>query len=148
MAVRIQREVGGNLAELLMTVAETMTARQRLRGEVSALTAEGKISAIVLGILPVGLGGVLFVLNPAYMNVLLHDTLGQIMLGLACFSAGWFRVDEEDHQHRHLRRGWTHNSPSSVPVPESHSRPTEGSRRSTSARPSANRCATSTVWSR
>lgn len=87
MAVRIQREVGGNLAELLLTVADTMTARQRLRGEVSALTAEGRISAIVLGILPVGLGAVLFVLNPAYMNVLLHDTLGRIMLGVACFSA-------------------------------------------------------------
>ena len=87
MAVRIQREVGGNLAELLMTVADTMTARQRLRGEVSALTAEGKISAIVLGILPVGLGAVLFVLNPAYMNVLLTDTIGQILLGVACVSA-------------------------------------------------------------
>ena len=87
MAVRIQREVGGNLAELLMTVAETMTARQRLRGEVSALTAEGRISAIVLGILPVGLGGVLFVLNPEYMNVLLHDSLGRIMLGVASASA-------------------------------------------------------------
>lgn len=87
MAVRIQREVGGNLAELLLTVADTMTARQRLRGEVSALTAEGRISAIVLGILPVGLGAVLFVINPGYMNVLLNDTLGRIMLGIACFSA-------------------------------------------------------------
>ena len=87
MAVGIQREVGGNLAELLITVADTMTARQRLRGEVSALTAEGRISAIVLGILPVGLGAVLFVLNPPYMNVLLHDTLGRIMLGVACFAA-------------------------------------------------------------
>jgi tight adherence protein B len=87
MAVRIQREVGGNLAELLMTVAETMTARQRLRGEVAALTAEGRISAIVLGILPVGLGAILFVLNPEYMNVLLNDTLGRIMLGVACTSA-------------------------------------------------------------
>ncbi len=87
MAVRIQREVGGNLAELLMTVAETMTARQRLRGEVAALTAEGRISAIVLGILPVGLGGILFALNPEYMNVLLNDTLGRILLGVACVSA-------------------------------------------------------------
>jgi tight adherence protein B len=87
MAVRIQREVGGNLSELLITVAETMTARQRLRGEVAALTAEGKISAIVLGILPVGLGGVLFVINPEYMNVLLSDTIGRIMLGVACASA-------------------------------------------------------------
>ncbi len=54
MAIRIQREVGGNLAELLMTVGETMIDRERLRREVAALTAEGKISAIVLGILPLG----------------------------------------------------------------------------------------------
>ena len=54
MAIRIQREVGGNLAELLVTVAETMTERERLRRDVNALTAEGKISAIVLGLLPVG----------------------------------------------------------------------------------------------
>ena len=52
MAIRIQREVGGNLAELLVTVAETMTERERLRRDVNALTAEGKISAIVLGLLP------------------------------------------------------------------------------------------------
>jgi tight adherence protein B len=87
MAVRIQREVGGNLSELLMTVADTMTARQRLRGEVAALTAEGRISAIVLGILPVGLGAILFALNPTYMNGLLTDTLGRILLGVACVSA-------------------------------------------------------------
>ncbi len=55
MAIRIQREVGGNLAELLITVAETMVQRERLRREVKALTAEGRISAIVLAILPPGL---------------------------------------------------------------------------------------------
>jgi tight adherence protein B len=87
MAVRIQREAGGNLSELLMTVAETMTARQRLRGEVAALTAEGRISAIVLGILPVGLGAILFALNPVYMNGLLTDTIGRVLLGVACVSA-------------------------------------------------------------
>ena len=54
MAIRIQREVGGNLSELLMTVADTMTQRERLRRDISALTAEGRISAIVLAILPVG----------------------------------------------------------------------------------------------
>ena len=48
VAIKIQREVGGNLAELLSTVADTMTARTRLRGEVAALTAEGRVSALVL----------------------------------------------------------------------------------------------------
>ena len=52
MAIRIQREVGGNLSELLMTVADTMIQRERLRRDVAALTAEGRISAIVLGCLP------------------------------------------------------------------------------------------------
>jgi len=80
MAVRIQREVGGNLAELLSTVAETMIARERLRREVRALTAEGRISAIILGLLPVGLGLVMYSINREYMNVLLHDSFGQVLL--------------------------------------------------------------------
>jgi tight adherence protein B len=81
MAIRIQREVGGNLAELLLTVGETMISRERMRREVAALTAEGKISAIVLGILPPAMAGVMYVVNPSYMQVLFQETMGQIMLG-------------------------------------------------------------------
>jgi tight adherence protein B len=88
MAVRIQREVGGNLSELLMTVAETMTARQRLRGEVQALTAEGRVSAMVLGILPLGLGAMLWTINPDYMNLLFEENIGKMMLGGSCVLAG------------------------------------------------------------
>jgi tight adherence protein B len=79
MAIRIQREVGGNLSELLMTVAETMTERERLRRDVAALTAEGKISAIVLGLLPIGLGFAMFAINPEYIKVLFEETIGQLM---------------------------------------------------------------------
>jgi len=82
MAVGIQREVGGNLSEILLTVSDTMVARNRLRGEVKALTAEGKVSAVVLGLLPLGLGMVMFVINPDYMGLLFEDMLGKIMLGL------------------------------------------------------------------
>lgn len=88
MAVRIQREVGGNLAELLSTVAETMIARERLRREVKALTAEGRISALVLGLLPVGLGVVMYTINRDYMNVLLHDSFGQVLLVGSLLLAG------------------------------------------------------------
>ena len=70
LAIRIQREVGGNLAELLLTVADTMTQRERLRRDVSALTAEGRISAIVIGILPPGLAAVMYVINPDYITQL------------------------------------------------------------------------------
>jgi len=88
MAIRIQREVGGNLAELLSTVAETMIARERLRREVRALTAEGRISAIVLALLPIGLGVVMYSMNREYMNVLLHDGFGQVLLIGAGILAG------------------------------------------------------------
>jgi tight adherence protein B len=81
MAIRIQREVGGNLAELLMTVAETMVSRERLRRDVKALTAEGRVSAIVLGVLPVGLGLAMYMINKKYMQTLFHDRLGNFMLG-------------------------------------------------------------------
>jgi tight adherence protein B len=81
MAIRIQREVGGNLAELLQTVGETMIARERLRREVRALTAEGRISALILGILPVALGFLMYGVNPEYIKTLFHHTSGHIMLG-------------------------------------------------------------------
>jgi tight adherence protein B len=87
MAVRIQREVGGNLSELLMTVSETMISRERLRRDVASLTAEGKISAIVIGGLPVGLGLTMYVINPEYMEPLLTTSMGQGMLGAATLAA-------------------------------------------------------------
>ena len=83
MAIRIQREVGGNLAELLLTVADTMTQRERLRREVNSLTAEGRVSAIVLGALPVALGVIMYVLNPDYTGMLLTERSGNIALGVA-----------------------------------------------------------------
>ncbi len=87
MAIGIQREVGGNLNELLMTVSDTMIARERLKGEVAALTAEGKMSAILLGGLPPGLGFVMWIMNPEYINQLFVTTLGNIMLGLGIVSS-------------------------------------------------------------
>ncbi len=83
MAIRIQREVGGNLAELLLTVADTMLQRERLRREVKALTAEGRISAYVLACLPPGLGIVMYLANPSYMDPLFTDTIGQVMVALS-----------------------------------------------------------------
>jgi tight adherence protein B len=80
MAIRIQREVGGNLAELLMTVADTMTQRERLRREVSTLTAEGKMSAIIIGALPPVLAMVMFVMNPSYIKELFSPGLGYALL--------------------------------------------------------------------
>ena len=95
MAIRIQREVGGNLAELLETVGETMVARDRLRRDVRALTAEGRISAIILGAMPVGLGGFMYAVNPGYISILFHEGLGQVMLigsaVMALFGFYWMK---------------------------------------------------------
>ena len=92
MAIRIQREVGGNLAELLDTVSETMTHRERLRREIKSLTAEGRMSAIVLSIFPPAFALMLFVLQPGYMNLLFQETIGIIaVVGGAILSViGWF----------------------------------------------------------
>jgi tight adherence protein B len=88
MAIRIQREVGGNLSELLLTVAETMTQRERLRRDVRALTAEGRISAIILGILPIALALIMYAINPDYIEVLFDKTIGNIMLVGSLILAG------------------------------------------------------------
>jgi tight adherence protein B len=80
MAVRIQREVGGNLAELLDTVGETMVQRERLRRDVKALTAEGRMSAIVLAMLPPGIGVMMYVLNPKYVGTLFQAGIGKMLL--------------------------------------------------------------------
>lgn len=92
MAIRIQREVGGNLAELLDTVAETMTHRERLRREIKSLTAEGRMSAIVLSIFPPAFALMLYLMQPDYMNLLFTETIGVIaVVGGAILSVvGWF----------------------------------------------------------
>jgi tight adherence protein B len=86
MAIRIQREVGGNLSELLLTVADTMVHRERLRRDIAGLTAEGRISAIILGLLPIGLGAFMWLSNPEYMGPLGSTTMGHVLLGLATVS--------------------------------------------------------------
>jgi tight adherence protein B len=89
MAIGIQREVGGNLAELLDTVADTMTQRERLRGDIKSLTAEGRVSAIVLGFLPIGIGAAIFVLNPEYITSLFEKTVGLVMLAISGLLMGF-----------------------------------------------------------
>lgn len=95
MAIRIQREVGGNLAELLMTVSDTMVARERLRRDVASLTAEGRVSAMVLGAMPPILGVVMWSMNPDYIATLFQESLGIILVVVALVSMGigfaWMR---------------------------------------------------------
>ena len=85
MAMKIQAEVGGNLAELLDQVADTMRERTRFKGEVKALTAEGRASAIMLVAMPPLLLLVMRTMNPEYVAVLFNSGTGQFILGLSAF---------------------------------------------------------------
>ncbi|WP_300676361.1 type II secretion system F family protein [Nocardioides sp.] len=92
MAIRIQRQVGGNLAELLDTVAATMREREYLRRQVSSLSAEGRLSAVVLGALPPLFLLYLCLTNWDYVSPLFTDVRGLIMLigGAAWLGVGVF----------------------------------------------------------
>ena len=85
MAIRIQREVGGNLAEILHTVSDTLREREYLRRQVRSLSAEGRMSAWILGGLPVGMFLYLLVGNPEYVRPLYTTGIGYAMLGAAGF---------------------------------------------------------------
>lgn len=88
IAVRIQSETGGNLAELLHQTAALIRERQKLRGMVRVLSAEGRISAVILTQLPFALAALLALLNPDFMSQLWTDPLGIRMLALALVLMG------------------------------------------------------------
>ncbi len=82
-AINIQRSVGGNLAEILEKVAFTMRERERIRGEISTLTAQQKMTGIVIGGLPVFMFAIFMVINPSYMGLLFSDMAGRIIMAIA-----------------------------------------------------------------
>ncbi|MFY9118745.1 MAG: type II secretion system F family protein [Syntrophomonadaceae bacterium] len=79
----IQRQVGGNLAQVLDNISSTIRERARIQREVKVLTAQGKLSGILIALLPLFLIAALLVLNPEYFNVLISDSRGIIMLIVA-----------------------------------------------------------------
>lgn len=94
-AILVQREVGGNLSEILETIAETMRARFDLRRQVRVYTAQGRMSGYTLAALPILVGLVITIINPDYMKMLFHEPVGQGMLAgagmLQLFGFIWIR---------------------------------------------------------
>jgi len=82
-AIEIHREVGGDLAEVLDQVGETIRERSQIKGQVKALSAEGKLSAYILVALPIGMFLYMSVVNNSYISTLYTSFLGWIMLGAA-----------------------------------------------------------------
>ncbi len=85
VAVMIQREAGGNLAELLDKISSIVRARLKLLGDVRTLSAEGRLSAVILTALPFGVALVVNLTNPEFMKVLWTDPVGLYMVGSAMF---------------------------------------------------------------
>lgn len=88
-AVNIQREVGGNLAEVLDTISFTIRERVRIKGEIRTLTAQGRLSGWIISFLPLVLGLILFVINPEYMEQLWIREEPIILNVLPC---GWIVI--------------------------------------------------------
>jgi tight adherence protein B len=83
VAVLIQRDTGGNLAELMQNMSHLIRERLKLLGQVSALSAEGRLSGWILFLMPVAMALLLSITNPDYLFRLIEDPLGRIALGIA-----------------------------------------------------------------
>lgn len=95
IAVLVQRESGGNLAEVLVSIARIIRARLKLLGQVRVLSAEGRMSAWVLGLMPVVMIGVMALVNPQYIRLLWTDPSGIKLLwyaaGMVALGVLWMR---------------------------------------------------------
>ncbi|MEH7251648.1 type II secretion system F family protein [Neobacillus niacini] len=85
-AILIQRQVGGNLATVLDKIIETIRDRTKIQGQISTLTAQGRLSGYVIALLPVILGFLLYMIEPDYIGSLFRHPLGLAMIGAGLFS--------------------------------------------------------------
>jgi tight adherence protein B len=83
VALMIQRETGGNLSELLDNIGRIIRDRIKLLGQVRVLSAEGRMSAWVLGLLPFGAGAMVQLISPQFLALLFTDPGGQKMVAFA-----------------------------------------------------------------
>jgi tight adherence protein B len=94
-AVVVQRETGGNLAEIMQNIAHIIRERFRILGDVRTLTAHGRFSGVILGVLPVAMGFIIAIIAPDYMLGFIRDPAGQslllIALVLQIFGFMWIR---------------------------------------------------------
>jgi tight adherence protein B len=85
-AILIQRQVGGNLATVLSIIVDTIRERQKMHAQIKALTAQGRMSGIVIGALPIALGALLYIIQPSYIGVFFKDPIGIILISAALLS--------------------------------------------------------------
>ncbi|MDC3413643.1 type II secretion system F family protein [Terrihalobacillus insolitus] len=86
-AIIIQRQVGGNLATVLETIITTIRDRIKIQGQISTLTAQGRLSGVIIGLLPVLLGLFLYLIEPEYIGVLFTHPIGIVLVVIASISS-------------------------------------------------------------
>jgi tight adherence protein B len=93
-AILIQREVGGNLAEILDNLSAVIRARFTIRRQINVYTAQGRMTGYLLSLLPFFLFGILYWINPEYMSVLFTDPIGKVLVAVALMMqvAGFFWI--------------------------------------------------------
>lgn len=82
-AINVQREVGGNLAEVLDSISHTIRERVRIKGDIRALTAQSRISGYMVAMVPIVLSVVIYLIQPEFMSLLFTERCGWIMVGVA-----------------------------------------------------------------
>ena len=87
-AVLIQRQIGGNLAEVLDNISETIRQRIKAKGEIRTLTAQGRMSGWIISLLPFFLAMAVFTINPEHMSALVSNPIGIFMIVLALIMEG------------------------------------------------------------
>lgn len=95
-AMNVQREVGGNLAEVLDSISFTIRERVRIKGEIKVMTSQGRITGYLITFIPFALGAFIYFVNPDFMGLLFTDPCGWIMLGLSGFLIvlGYFSISK------------------------------------------------------
>ena len=95
-AIGIQQQVGGNLAEILDTIAFTIRERVRIKGEINTLTAQGRMSGYLVAFLPIALAAGINAINPGFMEPLFTQALGKILIGVSlfCMAIGFFAIQK------------------------------------------------------
>lgn len=84
-AVSVQRQVGGNLSEIIDTIAETIRERQEIQRTVKTLTSQGRISGKIIGLLPIVLLLLITFINPVYMEPMFNTSYGYTLIGISVF---------------------------------------------------------------
>ncbi len=93
-AILIQKDVGGNLSEILENISETIRERQRIKNEVNSLTAQGKLSGTIIMVMPFFLGVIIYLFDSDYILTLFQTLIGRMLLVFALFNQflGWIFI--------------------------------------------------------